>query len=99
MLIYTVKSFPKPIAKIAAFQPAWHLPVWWCPQKHPLKNCPHIPEDVLEEAQAELEVQYKQGKWLQKDMAAEALQFAKEKANTLSFKDIADRIGGRLTTN
>ena len=44
-------------------------------EKHPLKNCPHIPAHTLKSAQKELEEQYKQGKWLKKDMAAEALEW------------------------
>ena len=38
-------------------------------EKHPLKNCPHIDADILKAAQIELEQQYKEGKWLKKDMA------------------------------
>lgn len=65
-------------------------------QKHPLENCPHIPDNVLEDAKKELEQQYKEGKWLQKDMAQEALEWAKEKSASMSLEDIALRIGGRL---
>jgi len=46
-------------------------------QKHPLKNCPHIAQDILQNAEKKLMQQYKEGKWLQKDMAAEALEWAK----------------------
>lgn len=63
-------------------------------EKLPLANCPHIPEDVLIPAQAELEEQYRQGKWLKKDMAAEALGLAREKAGAMRLDQIADRIGG-----
>ena len=67
-------------------------------QKHPLENCPYIETDKLETAKAELELQYKEGKWLQKDMAAEALEWAKEKAASMSLEDIATRIGADVTS-
>ncbi|MDA3916694.1 MAG: hypothetical protein PF690_06945 [Deltaproteobacteria bacterium] len=49
-------------------------------EKYPLKNCPHIKPDLLKNAQKELDEQYKQGKWLKKDMAQEALAYAKNPA-------------------
>ncbi len=68
-------------------------------EKHPLKNCPHIEPDILKSAQAELEVQYKEGKWLKKDMAKEALEWAKKQASSMKYSDIALRIGAKLITN
>ncbi len=65
-------------------------------EKLPLKNCPHIDPDLLGPAQAELEEQYRQGKWLKKDMAAEALCLAKERTASMALKDVAHRIGGIL---
>ncbi|MCG8563581.1 MAG: DUF3786 domain-containing protein, partial [Desulfobacterales bacterium] len=65
-------------------------------EKHPLENCPHIPGDKLEWAQAELAEQYAQGKWLKKDMAQEALTLAREKTASMALTDIATRIGGRM---
>ncbi len=65
-------------------------------EKYPLKNCPHISPDILRDAEKELEAQYKEGKWLKKDMAAEALELAKEKAASMKLKDIAGRIGGKF---
>ncbi len=65
-------------------------------EKHPLKNCPHIDPEILPDAQKELEQQYKEGKWLKKDMAKEALDWAKQKAASMKFEDIATRIGGEL---
>ena len=67
-------------------------------EKHPLKNCPHIDPDILSDAEQELEQQYKEGKWLKKDMAKEALEWAKQKAASMKLSDIASRIGGELTT-
>jgi len=68
-------------------------------EKLPLKNCPHIEPDVLAPAQAELEEQYKQGKWLKKDMAQEALELAKQKAASMTLQDICNRIGGKLESD
>ncbi|MCG8635055.1 MAG: DUF3786 domain-containing protein [Desulfobacterales bacterium] len=65
-------------------------------EKLPLKNCPHIAPDVLEKAQAELDEQYAQGKWLKKDMAAEALSLAKERTASLDLGAMAGRTGGIL---
>jgi len=67
-------------------------------EKHPLKNCPHIAPDILNAAEQELEQQYKEGKWLKKDMAKEALEWAKQKAASMKLSDIAFRIGGELST-
>lgn len=65
-------------------------------EKLPLKNCPHIDPDLLEPAQEELNEQYAQGKWLRKDMAAEALSLARDKAASMTLSDMAHRIGGQL---
>ena len=65
-------------------------------EMHPLKNCPHIKPELLEDAQKELNEQYKQGKWLKKDMAKEALAFAKEQTASMNPEDVALRIGGEL---
>ncbi|MCD4744088.1 MAG: DUF3786 domain-containing protein [Desulfobacteraceae bacterium] len=68
-------------------------------EKHPLKNCPHINPDTLKAAQQELEQQYKEGKWLKRDMAKEALEWAKQKSASMKLEDIALRIGGTLKTD
>ncbi len=65
-------------------------------EKYPLKNCPHIAPDILKYAEKELEDQYREGKWLKKDMAAEALVLAKKKTASMKLKDIAARIGGEF---
>jgi len=67
-------------------------------EMHPLKNCPHIKPELLEDAQQELDEQYKQGKWLKKDMAQEALAYAKKQTASMNLKDVALRIGGELVT-
>jgi len=65
-------------------------------EKLPLKNCPHIPIELLEESQKELNEQYAAGKWLKRDMAQDALQWAKERAASMNIEDLPARIGGEL---
>ncbi len=65
-------------------------------EKHPLKNCPHIPPETLADAEKELEAQYAAGRWTKRDMAADALQWARERAASMAIADLPDRIGGEL---
>ncbi len=61
-----------------------------------LDNCPHIARDVLEKAQAELNEQYAAGKWTKRDLAADALVWAKERAAAMDIEALPDRIGGAV---
>lgn len=65
-------------------------------EKHPLGNCPHISADLLARCEIELVKQYAQGKWLKRDMAEEALKWAKSRAASLAIEDLPGRIGGEL---
>lgn len=67
-------------------------------EKHPLKNCPHLDKDVVEKCNVELNQQYKEGKWLKKDMADDALAWAKERSASMEIEDLPGRIGGKLET-
>jgi hypothetical protein len=67
-------------------------------EKHPLKNCPHIDTVIVEKCNIELNEQYKQGKWLKRDMANDALAWAKERAASMAIKDLPGRIGGEIET-
>jgi hypothetical protein len=62
----------------------------------PLKNCPYIPPDKIRDARQELEKQYAEGKWIRRDMAQDALQWAKERAASMQVSDLCERIGGKL---
>ena len=64
--------------------------------KHPLSGCPHLSEEVVERCNAELEQQYADGKWTKRDMAEDALIWAKERSASMELKDLPDRIGGTL---
>lgn len=65
-------------------------------EKLPLENCPHVPPDVLANAQKELEAQWAAGKWTRRNLAEDALQWAKERAASMDIKDLPARIGGEL---
>lgn len=65
----------------------------------PLKKCPHIASDVAESAQRELEKQYAEGKWTKRDMAEDALKWAKERAASMEMADLQKRVGGLLVEN
>ncbi len=65
-------------------------------EKHPLKNCPHLDPVVVERCNVELNEQYRAGKWLKRDMADDALAWAKERLASMEIKDLPSRIGGCL---
>lgn len=65
-------------------------------EQHPLKNCPHIEAELLAKAEVELAEQYVEGKWLKRDMAGEALKWAKSRAASMAMEDLPARIGGEL---
>ena len=65
-------------------------------EKFPLNDCPYIDPAALPMAQEELDQQHAAGKWTKKDMAADALQWARERAASMALKDLPARIGGRL---
>jgi hypothetical protein len=62
----------------------------------PLKTCPHIDPETVARCQKELEAQYAAGKWTRRDMAEDALVWAREKVASMAIEDLPDRIGGRL---
>ena len=65
-------------------------------EKHPLTNCPHIAPPLIEKCQRELDEQYATGKWTKRDMAQDALKWAKERSTSMNIEDLPDRIGGKL---
>lgn len=66
-------------------------------EKLPLENCPFIAPEKIKEARQELEKQYAEGKWTRRDMAHDALNWAKERAASMKIVDLPERIGGKLT--
>ena len=65
-------------------------------EKHPIKNCPHLSPEVVAACEKELAEQYAVGKWLKRDMKADALKWAKERSASMKIEDLPARIGGRL---
>ena len=65
-------------------------------EKHPIKNCPHLTLDVVATCEKELNAQYATGKWLKRDMAQDALEWAREKSASMAIEDLPGRIGGKL---
>jgi hypothetical protein len=65
-------------------------------EKLPLSNCPHIDVSVIENCQKELDEQYASGKWLKRDMAQDALEWAKQRSASVKIEELPDRIGGKL---
>lgn len=66
-------------------------------QKLPLKGCPHLSPETLARCQPELDAQHAAGKWTRRDMAADALAWARERAASMKLADLPERIGGELT--
>ena len=65
-------------------------------EKLDLGLCPHVPADLLEDSKAELAEQYREGRWTKRDMAADALEWARQKAASMELQDLPDRIGAQL---
>jgi hypothetical protein len=65
-------------------------------EKLPLENCPHLDALVLEKCGRELEEQYREGKWLKRDMAADALSWASKQCASMELSDLPERIGGDM---
>ena len=95
--LYT-KALPKTNCKECGFSTCMAFASMVVSEKHPLKNCPYIKPELLEDFQKELEEQYKAGKWLKKDPAQDALNWAKERAASMKLDELPQRIGGELKT-
>ncbi len=65
-------------------------------EKIPVNRCPHLDFRVVEKYQEILEEQYKKGKYVKRDMAGDALEWAKERASSLKIEGLQECIGGDL---
>jgi uncharacterized protein DUF3786/putative Fe-S cluster protein len=65
-------------------------------EKLPLKNCPHLTREIIDQYQVELDEQHRAGVWTRRDMAKDALEWAKERSSSMNIEDLPDRIGGTL---
>ena len=68
-------------------------------EKHPLDGCPHLTPDALQRCNQALEAQYAAGKWTKRDMAQDALNWARERSASMDLADLPARIGGVLTAD
>ncbi len=62
----------------------------------PLENCPYLDPETIEKCNKELHAQYESGKWTKRDMAKDALKWAKERAASMEIEDLPERIGGEI---
>lgn len=65
-------------------------------EKLSLSRCPHLDPAVVERCNQELGVQYAAGKWTKRDLAEDALQWARQRSASMALTDLPGRIGGRL---
>ena len=87
---------PKTNCKDCGFSTCLAFASMVVPEKHPIENCPHLSVGVIEKCKSELKKQYSSGKWLKRDMAEDALKWAKERYASMKIEDLPDRIGGSL---
>lgn len=65
-------------------------------EKHPIDGCPHLAAEVVARCNQELGEQYAAGKWTKRDLAEDALTWAKERSASMKLADLPSRIGGSL---
>ncbi len=59
-------------------------------EKLPLENCPYLDPETLAKCTKEPEAQYAEGKWLKRDMAQDALEWAIEKVSSMRIEDLPE---------
>jgi hypothetical protein len=65
-------------------------------EKMKLNKCPHLTPEVVETVQRELDEQQSKGIGTKKDLAQDALEWARERAASMNLEDLPWRIGGTL---
>jgi len=63
-----------------------------------LSECPYLSTETVAHCTLELKEQYAQGKWVGRDMAEDALNWARERASDMTAESFPPRIGGDLMT-
>jgi hypothetical protein len=64
--------------------------------KVPLSNCPHIGPELVLKYQQDLDTQHAAGTFVKKDIAKEALEWAKKRCSSMRIEDLPGRIGGNV---
>jgi hypothetical protein len=90
------KVLPKTNCKDCGFATCLAFASMVVSEKMPLAKCPHLNPETVAQYQAELDQQHAEGKWVKKDMAKEALEWAKERSASMRIEDLPERIGGKL---
>lgn len=65
-------------------------------EKLSLDKCPYLSLKVVAACNDELQAQYAEGKWTRRDMAQDALEWARQRSASMNISDLPKRIGGRL---
>ncbi|MFC1671258.1 DUF3786 domain-containing protein [Spirochaetota bacterium] len=65
-------------------------------EKYPIEKCPHLGDEIVNKLQEALKAQYASGKWVKKDPANDALEWAKSRSSSMKIEDLPKRIGGVL---
>lgn len=65
-------------------------------EKHAIDGCPHLLPEVVKRCNAELAAQSAAGKWTKRDLAEDALKWARQRSASMALQDISERIGGAL---
>jgi hypothetical protein len=63
-----------------------------------LAECPYLSSETVEECTEELQEQYARGKWVRRDMAEDALNWARQRAADMTAESFPPRLGGELVT-
>lgn len=61
-----------------------------------LSQCPHLSQETVERCTIELKEQYSKGKWVKRDMAEDALAWARQRAADMATESFPPRLGGDL---
>lgn len=61
-----------------------------------LSECPYLSTETVEQCTLELKEQYAKGKWVRRDMAEDALNWARQRAADMSAESFPARLGGEL---
>jgi len=62
----------------------------------PVAKCPYVDAATAKKVQQELDKQHAAGKWVKRDMAKDALVWARERTASMKIEDLPERIGGEL---
>lgn len=64
-----------------------------------LAGCPHLSDETVARCTRELNAQYAKGKWVRRDMAEDALAWARERAAAMTPESFPPRLGGDLVVD